>query len=198
MTAIIITLAAGGLFAAAISLPKILMDRAKTNSVQGFMIGDQNAPVTVVQFSSYSCGFCKDFSENQEPDFIKAYVDTGQVFYRFVNIPSNNAESQLAAKASYCAADQNGFFKYKDYLYLNSSSPVGFSAPSLINYADAAELDVEEFQACLDGDAFSTTFMDDIQYAQSVGITYTPSFLVNDQLVGAADLLPTIDAFFGK
>lgn len=198
MTFVIIILAAGALFATAISLPKLLMDRAKYNSVQGFTIGDQSAPVTVEQFSSYSCGFCRDFSENQEPDFIKTYVDSGQVFYRFVNIPSNNAESQLAAKASYCAANQNGFFKYKDFLYVNSSSPEGFSAANLISIADAVELDTEEFQACLDGDAYTTAFMDDIQYAQSVGLTYTPSFLVIDQLVGADELLPTVDALLAE
>jgi protein-disulfide isomerase len=198
ITVMLIILGVGALFTTAIMLPKILMDRATYSSVEGFTIGNQDAPVTVVQFSSYSCGFCKVFSENQEPDFIANYVDTGQVFYRYVNIPSNDATSQLAAKASYCAADQDGFFEYRDFLYENSTSPEGFSTGSLINYADAAGLQTDEFQACLDGNTFSTAFMEDIQYAQNFGITFTPSFLVNDQLVGADELIPTVDKLLGR
>jgi len=194
----LIFLGAGVLFAAAIMLPKIIMDRAKVSGVQGFTIGDQNSPVSVVQFSSYSCGFCRSFSENEEPGLIENYVDTGQVFYRFVNIPSNDPVSQLAAKASYCAADQNGFFDYKDFLYENSGVPEGYSQANLLSYADAVGLNTDQFQSCLAGDTFSTAFMDDIQYAQNVGITFTPSFLVNDQLVGADELISTIDASLGQ
>ena len=192
---IIIVLAAVALFAAAIFIPKLLLDRAKYSGVQGFSIGDKNAPVTVVQFSSYSCGFCRDFSTSREPDFISEYVDPGKVYYRYVNIPANNAPSQLAAKASYCAAIQNGFFEYKDFLYQNSGSPEGYSAGNLVTYADSADLNTSKFQACLESDTYTTAFMDDVQYAQNVGITFTPSFLVNDQLVNAEELIPKVEEF---
>ena len=198
ITALIIVLAAGALFTVAIFLPKIIMDRAKYASVEGFTIGNPDAPVSVVQFSSYSCGFCAEFNQNQEPSFIADYVDTGQVFYRYVNIPGNNATSQLAAEASYCAADQDGFFEYKDYLYANSTTGEGFSAANLVNYAASAGLNTEEFQNCLDGDRFARAFMDDVTYAQNVGLTGTPSFLVNDQLLGASELVPAVDALLGN
>lgn len=193
MTVLIVFLGAAALFAVAIMLPKILMERQKFSGGQGFTIGDQNAPVTVVQFSSYSCGFCKDFTTREEPEFITNYVDSGKVFFRYVNIPSNDAASQLAAKASYCAADQDKFFEYRGYLYENNTSPDGFSAPNLVNYANSAGLDTEKFQSCLDGSAFETAFMDDIQYAQNAGVTFTPSFLINDQLVTASELVPTVE-----
>ena len=193
ITIIIIVLVAGALFTLAAFLPKILMEQAKFSGGEGFTIGDKNAPIAVVQFSSYSCGFCRDFSTNQEPDFIKNYVDTGQVFYRYVNIPSNDAASQLASKASYCAADQNGFFQYRPFLYENVSSPDGFSEASLVNYASLAGLNTENFQKCMGGTAYTTAFMDDIQYAQNIGLTYTPAFLIGDQLVGASELVPTVE-----
>lgn len=195
LMAILIILAAGALFTVAILLPKVIMERARYSGVEGFTIGNQNAPVTVVQFSSFSCGFCADFSKNQEPDLIAKYVEPGHVFYRFVNIPSSNEPSQIAAKASYCAADQNGFFEYKDFLYANSASEDGFSDVNLVNYAGSAGLDAEKFQSCLNSDTYSTAFQDDIAYAQTVGITFTPSFLVNDQLVSASELYATIDGY---
>ncbi len=198
ITVTLIVLGTGALFTTAIMLPKLLSTRTRYSLAEGFTIGDPNAPVSVVQFSSYSCGFCRSFSDNEEPDFIANYVDPGLVFYRYVNIPSNNADSQLAAKASYCAADQDHFFDYKGYLYNNSGAPDGFSPSSLLDYADSAGLDTSDFQACLEGQTFATAFMDDIQYAQDIGITYTPSFLVNDQLVGAGELLATVDALLGQ
>lgn len=188
-----LVLAAFALFAIAIILPKIIINRANYNSVEGFTMGNPDAPISVVQFSSYSCGFCAEFNQNQEPGFIAKYVDSGQVFYRYVNIPSNNAPSQLAAKASYCAADQDGFFDYKNFLYANSASEEGFSAVNLLNYAGSAGLNPDQFQTCLEGDTFSAAFMDDVKYAQNVGLSYTPSFLVNDQLVSASELIPMVD-----
>ncbi|MGC9385256.1 MAG: thioredoxin domain-containing protein, partial [Kosmotogaceae bacterium] len=71
-----------GLFA---FLPKLISKSANYGSSQGFVLGDPNAPVKVVAFSSYSCGYCKIFSESLEKDFIEDYVDTGKVYYRYVN-----------------------------------------------------------------------------------------------------------------
>jgi protein-disulfide isomerase len=194
----IILIAAIALFATAIMLPRLLMNRAKFTNAEGFTIGVQDAPVTVVQFSSYSCGFCKDFAERQEPDFIANFVDTGKVYFRYVNIPSNDPASQLAAQASYCAADQDGFFEYRGFLYDGYASPDGYSASNLINYANRVGLETEQFQTCLDGEEFERAFMDDIQFAQSIGVTYTPSFLVNDQLVNANELVSTVEDFLNQ
>ena len=198
ITVLIILLATAALFTAAIMLPRILMNRIKFSGAEGFTIGDQDAPVTVVQFSSYSCGFCKQYSEREEPAFIANYVDTGKVYFRYVSIPSNDPASQLAAEASYCAADQDGFFEYRGFLYEGFSSPDGYSVSNLVNYANLAGLDTEEFQTCLDSNTYARAFMGDIQYAQSVGVTYTPSFLVNGQLVNANELVPTIDVLLGQ
>ncbi len=94
-------------------LPKLLSKPANYDSSQGFSLGDPNAPVKVVVFSSYTCGYCKIFSEGLEKDFIKDYVDTGKVYYRYVNMANASEESMNAAEASHCAADQNIFFEYK-------------------------------------------------------------------------------------
>lgn len=157
-------------------------------------MGDPEAPVKVVQFSNYSCGFCKDFADNVEEGFITEYVDPGDVFYRFVNIPSNNVQSQNAAMASYCAADQDKFFDYKNYLYANANFAEGFSTDNLINYASSTGMDIDIFQTCLDEKTYSRVFIEDIRYAQSVGITGTPTFLVNDLLVNSNQLFETIEA----
>jgi protein-disulfide isomerase len=186
------------IFGAAALLPKLILEQSTDGIGRGFPLGDPNAPVTVVQFSSYSCGFCKDFSERVEKDFISDYVDPGLVFYRYVNIPSSNEDSQNAAKASYCAADQKKFYDYKDYLYTNASSVDGFSLNSLISYANSAGLAIDEFQACLEASTYNDAFVEDFRYAQSIGVTGTPTFLVNGQLVSSIDLIPFVDSLLAE
>jgi len=97
VTALIIigVLVVFGLFA---FLPKLISKSANYGSSQGFALGDPGAPVKVVAFSSYSCGHCKSFSESLEKDFIKNYIEKGEVYYRYVNMASNNEQSKMLQK----------------------------------------------------------------------------------------------------
>jgi protein-disulfide isomerase len=194
LTAIFIVIAVAALFSAAVILPKLLAGSVKHENTSGFSIGDPNAPVTVVEFSSYSCSYCKNFSENYEEDFIAKYVDTGDVYFTYVNIPPNNEQSLAAAEASYCAAEQNKFFEYKDLLFTNAGFPNSYSINKLIQYAENAGLNAEAFQTCLDSDEYVDAYLQDRQYAGSVGLEGTPSFLVNGTLVYSNELISTVES----
>jgi protein-disulfide isomerase len=179
-------------------LPKLLIKPVNYEASEGFTVGDPDAPVKVVVFSNYTCGYCKIYSETLEKDFITDYVETGNVFYRYVNIPYNDEGSLNAAEASHCAADQDKFFEYKTLLYTYASAAEGFAIDKLVNYSEAAGLDVEEFKSCMDNDNFANSYLEDRRYAQSVGVTGTPTFLVNDQLVMSSELIPTVESFLGN
>ncbi len=198
LTFILVILAAVIVFGLAAVLPKLLMKKTKYETVSGFSIGDLDAPVTVYEFSNYSCGHCKNFSENFESDFISEYVDTGLVYFTYVNIASSTEGSLAAAEASYCAAEQNLFFEYKELLFTYSGSTDGFSIGNLVSYASSAGLDTNEFQACLDSDIYANAYFEDYQFAQSAGLTGTPSFLVNDTLVFSSELVSTVDEYLGN
>lgn len=186
------------LFSFAAFLPKLLMDKTKYENSSGFSIGDPDAPVTVTEFSSYTCSYCKSYSETYESEFVANYVDTGLVYFTYINIPSGSEESLAAAEASYCAAEQNLFFEYKGYLFTYSGTDDGFSESNLISYAASAGLDVDEFQACMDSDLYAEAYLDDYEYATNAGLSGTPSFFVNEaSLVYSSELYDTIDAYLG-
>lgn len=174
-------------------LPRIFNPNANLEQVEGFYLGDPDAPVTVVEFSSYTCPHCKTFAETQEADLIAKYIDTGKVYFRYVNFSSDAETAQNSAEASYCAADQNKFFEYKKYLFTYAFTEDGFLIDSLFNYAESADLDMDEFSTCLDSDTFRFAYLEDKEYARTVGIPGTPSFLVNDELVYASELFDAID-----
>lgn len=179
-------------------LPRLFNQNINYDGVEGFYMGDPNAPVTVVEFSRYTCSHCKTFAETMEEDFISEYVDTGKVYFRYVNLASGTEGLQNAGEASYCAAEQNEFFEYKPYLYTYAYDEDGFTSEKLLNYAKSADLDVEKFSACLESDTYKDNYLTDQNYAQSVGIPGTPSFLVNDEIVFASDLFQTIEDYLGQ
>lgn len=88
-------------------------------------IGQNDAPVTVVEFTDFQCPFCKRAFDNNWEQLKEEYVDTGKVKYVVRDFPLSfhqNAES--AAIAANCAFDQGGndaYFTYHDILFENQS-----------------------------------------------------------------------------
>ena len=194
----LISIAVIGVFILVIGLPKWIMSAKKPTESNGFEVGEVNAPLTVEIFSSFSCSHCKDFSDNEEKAFIDAYVNTGQVLYRYFNLPSLNEQSILASIASYCAADQNRFFDYKELLYTYAFVQDGFSKDNLIKYAGYTSMDKEKFASCLSSDTYAEAYQYDREYASSAGIRYTPSFLINGQIYTTSELNQVVESLLGN
>jgi hypothetical protein len=150
MMVFLITFGAVVLIAAAAIIPNLLRSRTAISGGEGFTLGNPDAPVRVVNFSSFSCGYCEIFSRTMESEFVKSYVETGDVFYRYVNLAFSNDEgTQNAGKAAYCAAEQNRFFEFKSYLYSAAREQNGFLPANLVQMANSAGLEAEQFETCL-------------------------------------------------
>ncbi|MBW6465212.1 MAG: DsbA family protein [Brevefilum sp.] len=197
---ILVALGAVLLISLSIILPNLLRSRSRAVEGRGFTLGDPNAPVSVVNFSSYSCGFCEDFSETVEPEFIANYVDTGDVYYRYITLAfGSDAGTQNAVKASYCADDQNRFFDFKPYLFSAARIQNGFSTDNLVDLAANAGLEQAQFTACMGDNTHNSAPNEDLRFSQSVGVTGTPSFLVNnEQLVFSSELIPLVDSLLNR
>jgi len=181
-------------------VPNLLRPKANYKGSEGFTLGNPNAPIEVVNFSNFYCGYCELFSTTTEPTFIKDYVDSGHVYYRYVNLASTNDEgTRNAGKAAYCAADQNLFFNIKPKLYLAAHEQDGFSITNLIRIAESVGLDRTQFETCLlENQDLEDALYKDLLYAQSVGLTGTPSFLVNGQLVYSNELVPLVESLLDQ
>jgi len=180
-------------FLAIIFLPQLLKDTKSDETQSGFSLGDPNAPVKVEEFSDFRCSYCKAFSQNTEPDFIKNYIDTGKVYFTFVNYAFLAEDSVDAAEATYCAADQNAFWQYKETLFSNNTSQDAFTAENLTKYANQLNLDVSAFTNCLDNDTHLADVDNDLAYGKSIGVSATPSFNVNGTVVLSDTLIQTIE-----
>ncbi len=135
-----------------------------------------------------------------EDAIIENYVNTGYVYYEFVNFPFGTADTYDAAEATYCAAEQNGFWAYKHTLFEMgiSSNTNAFTQTNLLAYAEDLDMDRTAFEECLESDRYLAEMDKDYKYAISSGITGTPSFIVNGQTVYADGLEAAIQDELAK
>lgn len=149
------------------------------------VLGSQNAPVTLIEFSDYECPFCKRHFVEVYPEIKKNYVDTGKVkivFRDFIAVQGHNPLATSQALAAECAADQGGdsvYFKYHDELFKRTTSNGnGMTLAQLPAIAKDLGLNVATFQQCLDSQKFKDEVAKDNADAAKAGINGTPSFFV--------------------
>jgi protein-disulfide isomerase len=158
--------------------------------VDGRALGDPNAPVTIEVFEDFQCPACKSFSEQIESQVVDTYVPTGQVYYIFRHFPflddrAPRNESDQAANASMCAADENRFWDYHDILFANwdGENEGAFNDKRLEAFAEAIELDMPSFNECFDSNFHRDTIDSDLLQGRESGVTGTPAVLVNGTLL---------------
>ena len=83
------------------------------------MMGDKNAPVTMVEFSDLQCPFCLRFFKDTFPQIKKEYIDTGKVKFYFRHLPlvQLHPMAMSFAHATECANEQGKFWEMHDKIY---------------------------------------------------------------------------------
>ena len=146
--------------------------------------GKENAPVTMVEFSDYECPFCGRHFKQTYSQIIKEYVDTGKVKLVYRDFPLDfHPNAQKAAEAAECAGEQNKYWEMHDKLFENQQA-LGIN--NLKQYAKEIGLNTDKFNNCLDSGEMTSEVSKDIQDGQAVGISGTPGFIINGQLVSGA------------
>ena len=150
------------------------------------VLGDDNAPITILEWGDYQCTFCYKFHQNTLDMINEDFIKTGKVKLVFKDFPLNGPDSLLAAEASYCAHDQEKYWKYHDELYKNwGGERTGWiTRESLNKFAVSVELDLNKFNQCINEGKYQNQVLEHYEFGQEIGIDATPSFLVfNDEKI---------------
>ncbi len=150
------------------------------------ILGNQNAPITILEWGDYQCTFCYKFHQNTLGLIYDEHIKTGKVKLVFKDFPLNGPDSILAAEASYCAQDQEKYWQYHDELYKNwGGERTGWiTRDSLEKFANTVELDLEKFNKCMDEKIYQNKVQQIHEFGKEIGIDATPSFLVfNDEKI---------------
>ena len=146
---------------------------------QDHVIGDENAPVTLVEYADMQCTPCGRFARNELPTLMTEFVETGKVRFVYRHFPTQ-PRGEPAARAAECAADQGMFFEYLDLVFAEQMDS-DFSDGALGDFADRIGLDRATFDACLGGNAKALRVQQDVTSGQALGVTTTPTFFINDR-----------------
>jgi len=139
-------------------------------------LGEENAPVTIVEFTDYQCPFCGRHFSQTFGQIKSSYIDTGKVKYVIRDFPlSFHPFAQKAAEATECAEEQDSFWEMHDKLFANQNT---LDVASLKGYAAELGLDQDAFDTCLDGGEFAAEVQKDMADGSAAGISGTPGFWV--------------------
>jgi len=177
-----------------------MMENRTRPETAGLTMGNSNASIVVEEFSDFQCIACFRFWSNFEDDFINRYVATGDVFFKYVPFSFIGNESFQAAEAAYCAEEEGKFWDYHDLLFnnWNGENAGNFSDKRLVAFAAELGLNEGDFRSCLNSNRYNDEVQEGLRYGRSLGVSATPTFSVNGQLVYGDTLFSTIDGLLGK
>jgi protein-disulfide isomerase len=151
-------------------------DTARVSIKDRPMLGEQDAPVTVVEFTDYECPFCKRFHQTTFKSLTRDYIDTGKVQWVVLDLPlPMHPDASKAAQAAHCAGEQERFWEMRAVLFENA--PVG-DPGSLPDYAQKLDLDEQRFGDCLASGRYLSRVDHDSGAAEQMRITGTPTFII--------------------
>jgi protein-disulfide isomerase len=165
--------------------------------VNGMTMGDPNAPVKMDLYSDFQCSACKHFADSIEPAIVEKYVQTGKLYLVYHTYRVIGPESDDAAAAAYCAADQNKFWEYHDTLYANwTGEEVGDFTPAKLKAMakSTAGIDATKFNQCFTSGTYKQKVTDDQTAGDAIPLSYTPSVFINGKLNEKGDYAAAIDA----
>jgi len=144
------------------------------------ILGDPNAPITLVEFGDYQCHFCNVFFHSTEDDILENYVETGKVRMIFKDFNIIGPDSIRASHGAHCANDQELFWEYHDILYSNwTGENNGWaSSENLAKFAQEIGLNMDEWSECMINKPHSQVILESNRDARTLEITGTPAFFV--------------------
>ena len=153
-----------------------------------FVLGNANAPITIVEYGDFQCPFCGKFFRETESILRENYIKTGKVKFIYRDFAFLGQESLDSANAARCAGEEGKFWQYHDYLYNNQrgENQGAFSKSNLKSFAAALGLDKEKFNACLDSDKYGEVVKKETKAGGEAGVAGTPANFINGKIyVGA-------------
>lgn len=140
-------------------------------------MGENDAVVTLVEFSDYHCPFCKRHATTVMVQLQEEYIDTGKVRFVMREYPISNLHprAEAAAAAALCAGDQDNYWGMHDALFSDQKATTDEDFQAM---ATGLELDMAAFNECMSTNKFKEQIKADQAAAQKLGITGTPSFVL--------------------
>jgi protein-disulfide isomerase len=138
--------------------------------------GNPNAPITLIEYSDFTCGYCAKFFRETWPALNSKYIQTGLVRFIYRDFPrASRGPGLQAAVAARCAGEQDRYWQMHDRLFAGETPLL---ANELTRHASAIGLDGQAFSACLRDNRHVGAIFRDRAEGASLGLRGTPGFVL--------------------
>ena len=152
-----------------------------------FVIGNIDAPITIIEYASMSCSHCASFHNDTLPDLKKEYIDTGKVKFVFRDFPYN-FPALLGSMMMRCTPNEvrydymNALYKLQNQWVLEENAK---TTQELYKIMQSGGMKKDDFDKCIENTDLEKEILEGLMLAQSeFNIKSTPSFIINGQLLG--------------
>ena len=147
------------------------------------VLGDPDAPLTIVEYASFTCGHCADFHEETLPALKEAYIDTGAVRFVFRDFPLDGLALRAGMLAR-CGRDDQ-YFGLVDAIFASQDQWIRDDEPmaALQRLGSLAGIGAEQFEACMADEDLSNSIIElRLEAQERYNIRATPSFVIDGEV----------------
>ena len=158
------------------------------------IIGNPDAPITIIEFSDFQCPFCARFHIQTLPTIMEEYIEKGTVKLVFRDFPiqSIHPNAVPASVAAECANEQGKFKQMHDILFEKqnewSNLETVYAIELFNQYSEQINLEQEQFSSCLSTAKYVKEIQNDLNDGRTYGVTGTPEFFIGNQEMGFVEL----------
>lgn len=153
-------------------------------------VGEESAPVQIVEFGDYKCPVCKDFNESFFPQIEKEFVETGKAKFYFMNFPFINVDSErsaLFAETVYQELGNEAFWKFHEMLYSKQPEDTKYEKMDIFTESfleetlkeTASDKEVEKVVKAFQEKKSEDAVEQDETHVEKLGVTGTPTLFIN-------------------
>ena len=142
-------------------------------------IGNMDSKLIIIEFVDYNCGYCKKTLST----ISKLMKNFDNIQIVFIDYPILSESSEIAARASLAANEQNAYFEYHSIL-LNNTKLINENI--LYKIAKELSLDIGKFKKDISSEKIKNNIIKNIKFANSLKIKGTPTFIIGKQILPGA------------
>ena len=163
------------------------------DDTQVLVIGNPEAPATLVEYFDYKCPACNQFHNTIAKDIERDYVAPGLANFEIRITPVIGPDSANAARGAYCANDQGLFESYhntvldfmRDNYYAQGNIAAEFedilTTDQLVEIVTPLGIEPEDFRKCVDSARYNSNLDTNLEAAADDSVRGTPGFAIGEQ-----------------
>jgi protein-disulfide isomerase len=158
---------------------------------EGYLMGNPNAPVQIMEFADFECPACGNFAVITEPDVRNRIVNTGLASYRFFDFPlPMHPNTMAASNAAACAADQGKFWEMHDELFRNQPEWNGEATHDpkkiFLGYVKSLGMNTDTWEKCFDAQTHQSRILANQAEGNRRKVQSTPTFVIGSRVIPGA------------